>query len=150
MEPNELYGSQHTGDVAATIRTTLTTRRNRHWPTLKADLPNLSRFKVIQTNSQVRPASHHLKAFLGDQPEKDVVEAAVQQTVLTHNSPETIESTTFLATAAYGSFCTAVNSSKRQPPHLLLPEQVKAVLDLGAVGAIAPLDSPALRLKPCP
>jgi len=92
-----------------------------------------------------------LVAFLGDQPEKDVVEAAVQQTVLTHNSPETIESTTFLATAAYRLMHGGelVETIEATAPAASL-EKAKAVLDLGAVGAIAQLGQSCTSVKAVP
>ena len=40
-------------------------------------------------------------AFLSDSSEKDVVQAAVEQTMLTHRSKEALESAVFLAQAGY-------------------------------------------------
>jgi ADP-ribosylglycohydrolase len=42
-----------------------------------------------------------LLAFLSSSPESEVVQAAVEQTMLTHKSPETEECVTFLAKAGY-------------------------------------------------
>lgn len=79
-----------------------------------------------------------LIAFLSHETEEKVVEAAVQQTVLTHNSPATIEAATFLAQASHRLMHGAELLSTIQataPSHFL--QKAEAVIEFDPVEAIA-------------
>ena len=123
----------------------------------KSTLANLDSGAVLaaagsDSNELAGPARiAPLVAFLSDQPEEVVVEAAVQQTVLTHNSPETVEAATFLATAAYRLMHGGelVETIKATAPAAAL-KKAKAVLDLGTVEAIGQLGQSCPSVKAVP
>ncbi|MFT4548526.1 MAG: ADP-ribosylglycohydrolase [Verrucomicrobiales bacterium] len=92
-----------------------------------------------------------LVAFLADAPEDEVVQAAVEQTKLTHRSAEAEEAATFLATASYrilhgGSL---EDTIRETAPDWTL-KAADTALPLHAVEAIAELGPTAPFHPPCP
>ncbi|MEM1222984.1 MAG: ADP-ribosylglycohydrolase family protein [Verrucomicrobiota bacterium] len=81
-----------------------------------------------------------LVAFLANESEATVVQAAVEQTVITHHSPEAIATSEFLARASYQILHGAELKSTLETtaPEWAL-EKAKAVIDLDAIAAIAQL-----------
>ena len=78
-----------------------------------------------------------LVAFLANEPEDQVIAAAIEQTRLTHHSAKAIEATTFLATASYRLIHGAeLQATLEATAPAWALQQAKAVLKFGTIKAI--------------
>lgn len=84
-----------------------------------------------------------LMAFFADQPESDAVAAAIEQTILTHRSPETLEGATFLARATHrllhGAELSEAISQTAPKWALEAAESVQSTDAIGTLGRACPL-----------
>ncbi|MEM0964530.1 MAG: ADP-ribosylglycohydrolase family protein [Verrucomicrobiota bacterium] len=164
--PNKEAGAQsHVGDQALQLAQFLNNNRSwsgeaffRDWTTLWADynhyfdhatktvLENIQNgLGVYEAASESRELAGPgriapLVAFLFEESEEVVVKACVEQTVLTHNSPETLEATTFLASATHrlGKGAPLTDTLKETAPQWAF-EKAESVQDQEAIEAIGKL-----------